>query len=308
VRSDPLSLSALESYFMALLARGRIADVEKTLAKIATLDPARHRLLLIALRSHDGQWADGALAALEAKLADPGNQETVNEFAILLAVMGLDENALSLEQVDHHLFHELLGQPQVVVEQYEQWLSDQSLNSTTGEWRLGHMLAASGQFEKALSYLEDNWQYMDGLVAIPWFPASRVLALIDARRASGRETGSETLITALRDSVLRYNDAGIVLCNLADCVDFEAGIAAYLSGDRQSAAELLTSAVSRGYFIPLNSAYLQFLYDDPSMALVFERQQDHMLAQRQQFLRAICPDNPYADVWEPVEGTCDQQP
>jgi len=41
------------------------------------------------------------------------------------------------------------------------------------------------------------------------------------------------------------------------------------------------------------------------MAPVFERQQDHMLAQRQQFLQAICPDNPYADVWEPVEGTCD---
>jgi TolB-like protein/DNA-binding winged helix-turn-helix (wHTH) protein len=304
VRSDPLSVIAMRNYALALQARGRLGEAERVHEKLASLAPSHYRELTIVFRSRNGQWAEAALTALKAKLEEPTNSELDTEFAVRLAAMGMDENALALTHVQHLLVFELLGRPNAVARLYEQLQTERPL-STAQEFFLGYALAAAGEFERALPYLEDNWAHMDGLVSIPWFDARSVLALIGARRASGEETGSKVLIAALQESVRRYRDAGMVNCNLSRCIDFEAAIAAYLSGERQSAVNLLISAVDHGHLIPPNFAFLQFLYDDPALVPVFERQRAHVLAERQEFLQAICPHNPYARVWQPVDGTCE---
>jgi TolB-like protein/DNA-binding winged helix-turn-helix (wHTH) protein len=304
VRSDPLSVVAMWNYSVALMGRGRLEEAGKVLEKLASLAPSFHRDLSVVFRGLDGQWAAAALTSLEARLEDPESSWLNSLFAIYLAAMGMDENALALTHVEEALLFELLGRPQNIVTTYEQLQTDRGLRDTQ-KYILGEALAAAGDFERALPYLEENWLFMDGVVAPPWFDAKAALALIAARRASGEDPGTEALAAALQDNARRYRDAGIVECLVVSvCIDFEVAIADYLSGDRQSAVRLLTKAVSSGYLIPPNSAYLQFLYDDPDLAPVFERQRAHVRAQRQAFLQAICPENPYAEVWQPVEGTC----
>jgi TolB-like protein/DNA-binding winged helix-turn-helix (wHTH) protein/Flp pilus assembly protein TadD len=305
VRSDPLSVVAMWNYFTALQARGRLEEAGQVLEKLASLAPGHYRDLLIVLHGQNGQWAEAALTALDSMLEIPGNSWAETFFTTFLAAMGMNENALEFPHVEDHLLYELLGQPQDTVSTYEQLQTDRE-PSTFQKWIFGEALAAAGDFERALPYLEDNWFDMNGVVAPPWYDAKAALALIAARRAAGENPETEKLAIALQDAARRYRDEGIVECFIATyCVDFETAIADYLSGDHPSAVSLLTKAVSSGYLIPPNSAYLQFLYDDPNMAPVFERQREHMRARKQEFLQAICPDNPYAEVWQPVEGTCD---
>jgi len=305
VRSDPLAISATGNYAFALLERGRFEEARNVLQKLASLAPAHYRARSIQMKFHRGWWAEAALAALAAEFEEIANPRLNRNFAFYLATMGMGQNALALADPEQARVLELLGRPKARLREFEQgkprgfWQFDH-------EWRIGEALAATGEFERALPYLEDHWAYMDGVVNYNMFGAREVLALIRARRATSKETGSEALVTALQESVQRFRNADIVKCEVGDCVDFEAGIAAYLTGDRQSAVNLLTSAVDRGHVIPANLTYLRFLYDDAEMTPVFERQRARRFAEQEKFLQAFCSDNSYSDLWQPVEGTCSQ--
>jgi len=89
-------------------------------------------------------------------------------------------------------------------------------------------------------------------------------------------------------------------------VDFEEGLAAYVSGERQTGLELIGKAVEDGFFIPPSEAYLQVLYDDPAFAPIRASQEARQARERKRFLAIVCIDNPYAAVWQPAEGTCEQ--
>jgi hypothetical protein len=88
--------------------------------------------------------------------------------------------------------------------------------------------------------------------------------------------------------------------------DYEEGLAAYLSGARDQGLKLIARAAEKGFFILPNEAYLQTLYDDPGFAPIIAGQQARQTRERKRFLAIVCNDNPYADVWQPDEGTCNQ--
>ncbi len=304
VRSDPLSVAALSNYFGALVARGRLSEAQRVLNKLASLSPHHYRQYWLSFKSLDGNWAEAALLALRAERDDPRGAIVDSYLVVLLAAMGLDEEALAITEHDHYLVLELLGRPEEIVAHYDQMASEQPLRQGQ-PWILGEAMPAAGEFERALPLLEDKWAKLDGLVDIPWLGANTVLALLAARTAAPDQADNAAVIAAMRESSKRYHDAGVVLCNIIYCVDYEHAIAAYLSGDLEAAKSMLMSAVERGYVIRPNHAYLEFLYDDPDMAAVFERQRELQAAQRRKFLEAVCPDNPYAEVWRPVDGSCD---
>ena len=47
------------------------------------------------------------------------------------------------------------------------------------------------------------------------------------------------------------------------------------------------------------------LYDDPGFAPIRASQEARQARERERFLAIVCPDNPYAAVWQPAEGTCE---
>jgi hypothetical protein len=48
------------------------------------------------------------------------------------------------------------------------------------------------------------------------------------------------------------------------------------------------------------------LYDDPGFAPIRESQEARQAREREKFLAVVCADNPYADFWQPAEGTCER--
>lgn len=304
VQIDPLSIPAIANYFQALVARGRQSEAERQLEKLATLAPAAHRHLWVHLQSLGGDWAAAVLAALQAELEHPLGTVVDSNLRVLLAAMGLDEDALAVTRNDLLTTLELLGRPDEIVLELQRRQELRPLDDNE-EWELPYAFAALGEFDNARPLLEDQWRFINGVVDVPWFGANSVLALRAARREAGEVADHEELVAALQDSVRRYQRAGIVRCDVLVCIDYEKGVAAYLAGDRESGLESLARAVERGGFILPNQAYLQFLYEDPGFEPILEAQRAHQRAEREQFLRAVCPDNPYANVWRPVEGTCD---
>lgn len=96
VRSDPLSVVAIANYSLSLLRRGRTEEAGKVLEKLASLAPSLHRRYSVIFRDRNGQWAEAALTLLEARLVESNHAWMSSHFAILLAAMGMDENALAI--------------------------------------------------------------------------------------------------------------------------------------------------------------------------------------------------------------------
>ncbi len=113
-------------------------------------------------------------------------------------------------------------------------------------------------------------------------------------------------MAAIRDNVRRYKKAGIVGDGRSFGVDYEEGLAAYLSGDRERGLALLDKGTEEGVFIRPSEAYLQAIYDDPGFAPILARQKARQIRERKRILAIVCTDNPYEAVWQPAEGTCER--
>ena len=67
---------------------------------------------------------------------------------------------------------------------------------------------------------------------------------------------------------------------------------------------MLRQAVEDGFTIPPQSAY-QERYNDPAFAGLLDRQKEIQKRERHKVLAVVCNDNPYADVWQPLDKTCE---
>jgi hypothetical protein len=130
--------------------------------------------------------------------------------------------------------------------------------------------------------------------------------LIAIRRDAAEDAEVDELVAAIRDNVRRYKKAGVVGDERSFGVDYEEGLASYLSGDRERGLALLDKGTEGGVFIPPKEAYLQALYDDPDFAPILARQEARQERERKKVLATVCTDNPYEAVWQPAAGTCER--
>ena len=164
-----------------------------------------------------------------------------------------------------------------------------------------------GEYTLARPILEELWQRNGGRVADSGvFITDNAAALIEVRRDAGEEAKVGELVAAIRDNVRLKREAGIIRAEMFYSVDFEEGLADFLAGERKKGLELIARGVEDGFFIMPNEAYLQTLYDDPGFAPIFAIQEARQSRERDKFLAIVCADNPYEEVWQPVEGTCEQ--
>ena len=173
---------------------------------------------------------------------------------------------------------------------------------------LGLALAGADDYARAQPILEEMWQRSGGLIAgdYSFFQVAHAAALMAIRRVANADAGIGELIAAIRDDVRRKREAGIVRTGQIQSVDYDEGLAAFLVGEQETGLALIAKASADGFFIPPNEAYLQTLYDDPGFAPIRAGQEARQVRERKKFLDIVCTDNPYAAVWQPEEGTCEQ--
>jgi len=288
------------------------------LDKMASVNPDGRLEWLAYHKAVGGRWADGALATLD--LVRSGNSYGFADLQVRLALMGLDQEALAdpatlgvgsdvaaeLRSNSTNVLS-LVGRPVDAVRAWEDLPGGIPRGPGPGYLQSGVLIAATGDYARAGPILERVWPVFQRRAGIagPSRDANFVLALLATRQVREDEAGVTELKAALQDAVRRYEVAGLVQCDpLEGCVWFDAGISAYLAGDREKGLALIAKAVESGYFIPRSKAYLQFLYDDPGFSTVLEKQRTHQARERERFLAVVCSDNPYSDVWRPAEKTC----
>jgi tetratricopeptide (TPR) repeat protein len=302
---DPLSIPALVNFVNALLARDRLAEAERELNKLASLAPNYSAMLRASTLVAKGDWADGALSMLALLRFNAENQNAESGLSYLFALMGLENEVLAREgDADPELMR-LLGMPQQAVAAAQADLAEDPLD----QWRqvgTGRALAGAGDYVEARPYLEASWQKFGTVFAGPRFNVDHATALIAARRDAGEGNYVADLVAAIRDNVRRYDEAGIVGSLEYGHPQYEKGLVHYLEGDEQRGLVLIAQAVEDGYFIPPNLAYLQTLYDHPGFVAIGEIQETRQAREREKLRSAVCAENPYAAVWQPAEGTCEE--
>ncbi|MDX1460836.1 MAG: hypothetical protein R3348_07245 [Xanthomonadales bacterium] len=302
VKIDPLSITALFNYASALMARGRNAEAERELEKLALLAPDVHAEFESGVLLGKGEWASATLGRLASHQSA---QADLSWLVFPLTVMGLEKEAIAAGAARRPSLLIALGKPQQAVATAQAYLERDPL----ADWArsgVGLSLAAAGEFAEARPYLEALWQKYGIVFQGPRFNIHHATALIAVYRAAGEEGKVVELIDGIRDNVRRYAEAGISGSSGQAGPVYEDGLVRLMSGDDHQGIELITRAVQAGYVIPPGVAYLEFLYDHPGFAAIRAFQEERQSREREKFLDVVCSDNTYSASWRPEDGTCER--
>jgi TolB-like protein len=306
VRLDPLSLPAIATYASALIYRNRLAEADREMEKLASIHPGFYARGRGELTSLGGKWANAVLADLDAIRINPEDMFTRNDLTLQFAFIGLEKEAVAISAAPPPVVLSILARPGDAVTTAEARLAENPVNLRHRR-DLGLALAGAGDYARARPILEEMWQRSGGRITLfGLFDTTSAVALIAIRRDAGEEAEVGELVAAIRDNVRRYHEAGITRAYPLSSADYDEGLAAYLAGEHERGLALLDKGTEDGVFIPPSEAYLQSIYDDPGFAPIVARQEARRVREREKVLAIICTDNPYAAVWQPAEGTCEQ--
>jgi TolB-like protein/Tfp pilus assembly protein PilF len=304
MRLDPLSLPARINHVEMLINRNRFAEAEIELEKLASIQPSWYASSRGILSSLGGNWANAVLAFLDAWRLAPQSLGVRSDLSLLFAILGLEKEAMAIADRPPPRALSMLGRPLDAVRIAEAIVADDPSGSVARR-DLGRALAGAGDYPSAQPYLEEIWQLAGGRKNA-LFDINSAAALIDIRYKAGDVTGASELLAAIQDDVQRLREAGITArYGLFNHVDFEDGLATYLSGGHSRGLALIARAVEDGFFIPHSEAYLHVLYRDPEFPRIRDMQEALQTRERNRFLAIVCDDNPYASVWQPASGTCE---
>ncbi len=306
VRLDPLSIPSRQNYIRQLIFRNRLEEADREIEKYASIAPSRAATLQNWRTSLGGEWANEVMGDLDDWRITPGQAHWRDGLSPQFAAIGLEKEALTISEPSPIVLR-MLGRAGDAVALAEARLAEDP-DSPWSRYDLGMPLAGAGDYVRARPILEESWQRSDGRISryCCLFQAADAAALIAVYREAGEDGEVHELLAAIRDNVRRLREAGMIRSFLFDSVDYEEGLAAYLSGERESGLALIAKAAEDGFFILPNEAYLQVLYDDPGFAPIRESQEARQAREREKFLAVVCTDNPYADYWQPAEGTCER--
>jgi hypothetical protein len=296
----------MHNYVDSLIKRDRLTEADRALEKLASMAPELYAILRGWRLSQGGYWGYGALGGLESIRIDSDDGFARWDLPFWFAVIGLEKEALAVREDARSEVLSLLGKPrQAVAAAQADFASDPV--AMTNRDALGMALAGDGDYVQARPYLEESLRRYGGETMGSAFHVNQAAALIAARRAAGEEDSVAELLAAIREKVRRYREAGISTFVRAELsTDYVDGLARFLAGDHQRGLALIARAVENGYFIRPSEAYLKNLYEHPDFAAIRGIQEGRQVRERARFLAIVCSDNPYAAVWQPAEGTCEQ--
>jgi len=300
---DPLWKGAINNYTQSLVRRNLLDDAHRELEKIASIYPAMYSELQGRLTGVGGNWANLVLGYLDALRIEPTDIWTRTSLIMPFALIGLQQETLTVYGTTSYLPLMMLGRPEDAVAAAETFFTEAP--TFRSRFGLGKALAFAGDYNRARPILEEAWKRSSGRVTLDFFEVFDAAALISIRRDAGDEAGVGELLVAIRDNVRRYREAGYTTLWYFS-PDYEEGLAAYFAGEHETGLTLIARAVEDGYFMLPNEAILQTLFDDPGFAPILEVQKARQARERNRFLSIVCTDNPYEAVWQPAEGTCER--
>jgi TolB-like protein/DNA-binding winged helix-turn-helix (wHTH) protein len=305
LRLDPVSLVPMNNYVHSLIEMGHVDEADRELEKIRTISPRIYADYHGRVKAAGGEWAYLALGSLDELLLIPGDLRAKGELSGKFAMLGLEQEALSVVDTPNAGLLRFLNMPLEAIAAAEVQLANARPNIAFAQVSLGMAYAAAGNYAKARPLLEEAWQQNGKYITLGLFNSGNAVALLAIRRDSGDEAGAAELQFAIKDDISRLREAGFATSYYLS-VDFAEGVMAYLSGEREQGLSLIARASEYAYFIGPKTAYLEELYEDPEFVSILARQAIRQSRERHRFLTIVCNENPYQAVWQPSAETCEQ--
>jgi TolB-like protein len=307
---DPLSRRAHWDFIFLLIQRNRLEAADQQIEDFASID-SKGAMVLRGLReSLGGNTTSFILAYLTAVDNRPDDiilgDHLHYDMRWQLAAIGLHEEALQLAGESDPELVGFVDDAQKGVDLARRMRAEDP--RSVGTLSMAIILAHAGINEEARPYLERFWQQIGGEFARDDFYTSYVAeALYTMRRDAGDEEGAQEILDALWRNIMRHREAGIVVTQQPYySIDYQEGIAAYLSGDRARSLELISKASADGFDIFPVSPFQEARYQRPEFAAVLERQAVRKAREAEKLLKVVCYDNPSPDIWQPTDETCEQ--
>lgn len=304
---DPLSVPTLFNHITSLVDRNRLSEASGELEKLQSVSPFTAASLRGEIASTGGRWADAVFARLDALKLNPEHVSTRVGLASRLAILGLEQEAITATEHHSHYGLSFVGNTEAAVKRAEELFAD-SPADVFSKYNLALALAGAGDYAGARPLLEQVWERFgrrlsrNGLGLRIDIAAAVIAARLDADEGAD----ISDVVGAILDNVRRAREAGMSLTRQFYSIDFDEGYAAYISGEREYGMQLIESAATEGFFIPPAEAYYAVLRDDPRFGKILEQQFARQQRERSRFLAVVCAANPYAGVWEPASGTCER--
>jgi len=307
LRTDPLSIIAAVNLIVHLAVRHDFEEARKHLRQLQPLSGPAYINTVAVVEQMELGWAAGLSGFLTSYRTTQRRRFHVrSRIAWLLFVIGLEDEALAFIDPPPIRLLNFAGRHD---EAFALTEADAKANGTENEvTEMGWVLASDGNYVDALPWLRQYWRIARGRTQAfhskEWMQAT---ALIQASLAVGsNNTDIDVILDAMDAEVRRNRSAGIIYGGGGTdaATDLVAALAALQSGDREKGFAYLDTAVDVGEYIPLNFEFLRFIYDDPKFAPILAKQEANQAREREKFLSIVCSDNPYADVWVPMESTC----
>jgi len=303
VRIDPLSIPAQANLIADLVHRHDFEEARKHLRQLQRLsgwiyDQSKARIDLVQFG-----WAAGLFGYLNSYQSTQNRRFVQTRITYLLFAIGLEHEALAF--IDPPPWWVLIGAGKSA-EAFAVAEADAQVNGTKPWDRgMGVALASGGNYVEALPWLQQNWDNFRGNGwAFRMAQALEATALLQSHLAGGSVSDIEVIVDTINTEVQRHRVAGILGGGAYGTTDFVAALIALQSGEREQGFTLLDAAVEQGEYVPTNQEYLRFIYDDPAFAPILAKQKANQSREREKFFAVVCTDNPYADVWVPMESTC----
>jgi TolB-like protein len=309
---DPLLTVSYWNEINVLGGRRELDKALEQIDKLESISPARSAYQRGTVRAAiDGQWAELAIGALNALKIDSSENWLWRILSEHLAMLGLEAEARAIPVSLGIRPFQIMGKTKEAATIAES-TANQNLNVGVPLYSvksdlsvLGLALAASGDFENARPLLEEMWELSGHRVTFDGvFGRYHAAALIAIRRQADEEDATDELIAAMYDDVRRLRIAGWI--GIFFTRTYQEGLAAYLDRQQQMGLELIAEAVEGGTYILPNETYLKELYEDPGFAPIRKIQEERQARERERFLAITCNENPWAEIWQPREETCEQ--
>ena len=257
-----------------------------------------------------GNWSQQLLARLKVLNYGPDDLpfgwRGGDDIAGHIAAIGLENEALRFdEESDYVLTLGMFGEPGAGIDIGRTQITEES--GFVQRFMFGIILVGAGHYDEGGPILEKVWKRWGSA----FYRADSIRnmlaeALIAVRRDANDDEGADEVLQEMRKNVGRLRDAEIGLLSWEyKSVDYQEGVAAYLSGERDEGLELIAKAAKDGYWIQPPFGFQIEMYREPEFELILQKQAIRQAAERTKVLDVVCTDNPYATVWDPLPETCE---
>ena len=306
VRNNPLSVPLNWNRVEELARRGRADEAEEARQNLQSICEWCASVDKKIWLSHGSAWANLIIGTLEFRAANDKPVQPRDDVKYKLASIGLAAEAVKIADDQD---------PQVLMvtdrDAVSKWLAENDIGRQTPEWdgwNGAYVFPWVGMYADALPILNEIWTkgVPDGhFISVRWPETFIMEAIIAARRAAGDEAGAREVLDYMYENARRHRDAGLVATFWEVSVDYQEGVAHYLSGERERGLALIVKAANDGYWLTPPAKFQDAMYGEPEIVEVLEMQGRLAERERKKLLNIVCNDNPYASVWGPMPETCE---